>query len=369
MLFSSSSVLKKMLPRSKTCDMLKVCEAFENFIKERISKNEARLNKIKYSGGGLYLRGIVIASITTVYLHAEIPQKELIEIHNKLWYVDWAITATNRLSEATDKDFFKTKKRGRISKYRESIINVIGHALADCATMQNEFALNGEPRVITFKVDPRGYSPENWNAVILYNYVDTLMHGRLHPEMQEKGFTDIFEYIKQSVKEHYLNQGVNILNLEGKLNRAIKDIKAYNEALKINETINTYVFNGINDAELRTPNYKVKIKDIEEQYSRRQIEFDLNRVVTIESGKQAAYETKMQLKYRPGAKPDERWRMIDNETLQVPSMISGKTIKGSYKKASRCGIPIWTRLMCHIECDFELDISELSVTKSLTFKS
>ena len=69
---------------------------------------------------------------------------------------------------------------------------------------------------MTFEFDPQTYTPENWNAVILYNYIDILMHGELYPRTQEEGFTDTFEFIKQLLKEHYDKQKLHILDFDKK---------------------------------------------------------------------------------------------------------------------------------------------------------
>ena len=58
-------------------------------------------------------------------------------------------------------------------KYKDSIYNVISNAIADCVLKRNEFAEDKvQGGVVTFdNKDYENYTPENWNAVVLYNFV------------------------------------------------------------------------------------------------------------------------------------------------------------------------------------------------------
>ena len=44
---------------------------------------------------------------------------------------------------------------------------MIAKAVADCITDKNEFAFKGEGDVVTFAVEAKNYTDENWNAVVL----------------------------------------------------------------------------------------------------------------------------------------------------------------------------------------------------------
>ena len=65
-------------------------------------------------------------------------------------------------------------------KYKDSRTKVIGKAIGDCVAGEGAFEDKTPKDIITFKdTNPETYGPENWNAVILYNYVHEAINGEV----------------------------------------------------------------------------------------------------------------------------------------------------------------------------------------------
>lgn len=307
----------------------------------------------------------MVIPLITLYSHAEIPQGELTEIRNKLCYVDWAVNATSILNGAKDGDFFKPKLSSKTSKYRESIINVIGHAIADCLTMSKEFVLNSkQTRVITFDTDPSLYQRKHWNAVILYNYIDLMLH---RDYWQEHDNIERFELIKNRVKEHYKN--AEIPDLEQKLKTSVNDIKKYRDKLNLDQYLDDIekiiIQNPDLEDRITTLNFDMQLKDLNKGYDQnKEIIFKMNNCidqktncyVDLGNGANADFK-KVELKYDPKESEGNKWSLVDNGYLEINSR--GKQYKGYYKHVSSCFTIFWQRLMQFVDCDLELDITEL----------
>ena len=194
--------------------------------------------------GQIYLKCIAVTSFLIGNSSADIPTKYLDAVRNKLNYLDWAITANNKIVEAKDDCFFYEQPL-TVSKYRESIVNVIGHAIADCVTMKNEFAeRKGVKRLILFDVKPDTYTPENWNAVIAFNYIDVMINTDLYNWTQNKTKQEIrkevFTNISETVIEHYKKAKIHIDNIGGKLQRAVADIMEYDKQLNLMQSLTEF---------------------------------------------------------------------------------------------------------------------------------
>ena len=105
--------------------------------------------------------------------------------HNQIYYRFWA---HNTILEAKTESKFGWIKN---PEYKDSIIKVIGKAICDCVALQNEFNKDNftgvynrqdlGKRTITFKnTDYRGYTAANWNALMLYNYVNLMINDEYH---------------------------------------------------------------------------------------------------------------------------------------------------------------------------------------------
>ena len=135
--------------------------------------------------------------------------------------------------EGVDYWFVKTS-------YDESIKKVIGKAIADCVTNMNEFDAKRLDKVITFKANPLGYSPENWNAVVLYNYVNVAVMIKDELDKDKKSTNQILDMCMRNLKQYYkLTLGNRYGDIEDKLAKAKKDITRY--VNDMNFAINSFI--------------------------------------------------------------------------------------------------------------------------------
>ncbi|MBQ9335064.1 MAG: hypothetical protein IJS10_00775 [Alphaproteobacteria bacterium] len=219
------------------------------------------LSKTKYSGGAIYLRYIAASIILTIQYGNVIAEPlSLDEDLNLLNEASWRIVAQNEIIEAKAESFIKDE-----NKYGESVRKVIGKAIADCVTNMGEFANKKKEDTVTFETTPDDieYSAENWNAVVLWNYLHVI---KWHFIVEEKLNTlmlpewDPFEVVKEKVMEHY-GKMYSIVNLEDKVDKAISDIKEYAQELHLPHWIKEFVFiredirkkEGIREDDLVTP--------------------------------------------------------------------------------------------------------------------
>ncbi len=192
------------------------------------------LNKTKYSRGGIYFSSAVaIVSILGCCgeVQAEdkgmpvprIIQKDISDIINLFNNISWRIIANNKIVDADEGNWITERK------YNESIIKVIAQAVADCITDKNEFAFRKEGDLITFDVDAKDYTDENWNAVVLWNYLHVLKWDYLNNSLRSKD--EVFDEVRRRICDKYPTEGV--VDLEWKLNKAISDIKEYDKELSL----------------------------------------------------------------------------------------------------------------------------------------
>ena len=287
-------------------------------------------------------------------------------------YVEWAITAINKIGDARSHDFFKEKVRS-VSKYRESIINVIGHAIADCVTKQNEFAdaNDGQATLITFKANPVSYSRANWNAVILYNLVNKLLHD---PRSNRQSIGDILKGIKLSLVDHYSNSHIG--GLSGMLDNSISDIKQYDERLKLREEISKFAIKEDPQEQIQSREHWCSKQTLSAQYDAAiressfdecYINFNLDRPVQIRAladNGDSDILFQVHLVYRPKNSPDEQWELFNNRTLVFGSKSreGDKIRKGDFYEVMK---GYWNTynlskyLIQLVECDLELCAPDL----------
>ncbi|MBQ9335427.1 MAG: hypothetical protein IJS10_02700, partial [Alphaproteobacteria bacterium] len=98
--------------------------------------------------------------------------------------------------------------------YEDSIYKVIPQAIADCLQKKAEFENVGE--IVTFEAkDHTGYSPENWNAVVLWNYLEYAIHK--HGVLSNDGVSAVGAKLKTYYGEKYC----------GYIQNAVSDIQTY----------------------------------------------------------------------------------------------------------------------------------------------
>ena len=120
------------------------------------------------------LTAVFIASNAVINSYAaeesklQLTDEQFKKLQSKLAYIDYAITANNAIALEKDRSKWYTN-----IKYRKSIINEIGHAIEKCLLGQNK----KENGIVVFwdKMSPKDFTQANYNAWLLYNYVDTVI--------------------------------------------------------------------------------------------------------------------------------------------------------------------------------------------------
>ena len=92
--------------------------------------------------------------------------------------------------------------------YNESIINVIGEAIGDCMARENEFKCIDRQalgdKVIIFKdTDYIDYTDENWNAVMLYNYVNMMINNERYRKGWGTDTEGVMQHCYDRLARHY----------------------------------------------------------------------------------------------------------------------------------------------------------------------
>ena len=155
-------------------------------------------------------------------------------------YVAEAITRKGVCDDIISKniqrnDIFSSKR------LRNSVLEVIPRAIADCVVRQNEFT-GAVYRVVTFNASPNKciYSRANWNAVIIYNY---LKFCRYQDKLQGYNMNglDKKNISVKNVGQYVLSRYMLKYNLSEKdietYQSSISDIEEYDRALGLSVII------------------------------------------------------------------------------------------------------------------------------------
>ncbi len=121
--------------------------------------------------------------------------------------------------------------------YEESRTKVIGKAIGDCVAEKGAFANKTPKDIITFeRTTPETYGPENWNAVILYNYVHEVINGEYpyHLDGVSVALDNKLDGIKKFYKNHY---HIENDKLDRAIKNAVNDIQQYVKALNLSRTL------------------------------------------------------------------------------------------------------------------------------------
>ena len=187
-------------------------------------------------GGGLCL-GSSIAIFASISSDV-IAQEFTAEARNTLTQIYWRTHAHNIIEETKWKLFKKEikDKPWFIDKdYDESIKKVIGKAIADCLTNMNEFQDKdkGTEEIITFKnTNPENYDQANWNAVMLYNYVNEATKGKITTT------EEILNVCHDRIQQFYRDvKSKKVVSTKEAIKKARDDIDKYDDAFKIYEQL------------------------------------------------------------------------------------------------------------------------------------
>ncbi len=170
--------------------------------------------------------------------------KGIVQARNQLNQIYWRIRARTMRNEYAPKGKHNWIK---LPNYKESIENVIGKAIADRITKENEFKGKGDKEVITFdkRTQPEIYTQENWNAVVLYNFINQV-YWHCHSLIQ-LDIKTIFANLKKTIFDEYSKYFNNsfqnkLTDLETNITNAISTIEQYVTALKEMPNVLQYMF-------------------------------------------------------------------------------------------------------------------------------
>ena len=208
--------------------------------------------------------------------------RELLKVCNNLNQIYWRIIANNAILEGPNSGQHSWIKK---SIYDTSIKKVIGKAIGDCVTGENEFQGKEYGGVVKFeKTIPWTYERKHWNAVVLYNLVEYEKRSVRYksckqnntmyaiPEGFEKYEKVTFEQIEQDLIEHYkelyqkAGHANNISELKDSIGLAISDIKKYDSALKLVSTLEKVMQTAYQYDCLDTRLWRIKtLRDLEDR--------------------------------------------------------------------------------------------------------
>ena len=190
------------------------------------------LNKKSLFGGGLCLLNAAVIVISTSNVVAAESSPE-----NKLYQMHWRITAYNKITAIKFQKQQNPKQKLKSSwitdeQYKTSIMEVLGKALADCATNDNEFKKTKAEEIITFEeTEPETYEQENWNAVMMYNYVDCARRGKDYHKVINQ-ITDAYKTYFSSINRLDKNK-----QLKDFINNAVYVVDDYRKDLHLDRYI------------------------------------------------------------------------------------------------------------------------------------
>ena len=120
----------------------------------------------------MFIRGYALVNAAVIAISTSsvvLAEGEYVGQRNALNQIYWRIKANNIIYYKPEKGKNAWIKNAH---YRNSIIKVIGKAIGDCVTGDNEFKDKQLSDIITFTADPLRYEQKHWNAVVLYNLVE-----------------------------------------------------------------------------------------------------------------------------------------------------------------------------------------------------
>ena len=166
----------------------------------------------------MYLRyiAVIFAIIQCCYAKTFIDTEE--KFQHFVYEAGWRANA-GYYDESLRKDKWYNDKI-----YKESIYEVIPQAIADCMQGKAEFS-NVEEIVKFEQSDPLRYSAENWNAVVLWNYLYFARSGEVR--FDNTGVSAAGAKLRTHYGEEYWNY----------INKAVSDIQTYAKDLNLYDFI------------------------------------------------------------------------------------------------------------------------------------
>lgn len=188
----------------------------------------------------------------------------IMNARNQLNQMYWRIKARTMRKAPKLKESHQWIKQ---PQYAKSIEYVIGEAIADRITNKNEFTGKSDNDVIIFDelTKPETYTQANWNAVVLYNFINQIYWNYLSQYKDPSNYANkwkseaktIFSKLKPTIISSYstyfqtkglqdkLDKLDKLENLQTQIHNAITVIKRYVTAL---ETMPDYIWQMFNAA-------------------------------------------------------------------------------------------------------------------------
>ena len=119
--------------------------------------------------------------------------------------------------------------------------------------------------LVRIKANPEGYDRSNWNAFICYNFINQIVKASIKRQINID-VNQIFKDIQDKALAFYEDK--NIVNLKGKLETSISDIKKYNRVLdlstflKLFSKLKSKIKNGKDCTSCIVNSYGRKLDDI-----------------------------------------------------------------------------------------------------------
>ena len=193
------------------------------------------LSKIKYSGW-VYFSSIIALPLVTSCCYADLIGTEL-KTDDDLKYFRCILNAKIIVAN-TIRDIHKVYQCDewiKRAEYKDSIYNVIPTAIADCALGREEFAKEKiNDGIVTFdNKDYEHYTAENWNALVLYNFINYLWPKTGTAESGNLYWWDHAGYFyKEIIQSGRLSNACGD-NYANEIKDAYKDIVEYNKQLSL----------------------------------------------------------------------------------------------------------------------------------------
>ena len=155
---------------------------------------------------------VAIASIQCCYAETVIDTEEQFE--RFVYETGWRASASEVANNPSKNKWYNKEI------YKDSIYKVIPQAIADYMQRKAEFENVGE--IVKFKAnDHTQYSYENWNAVVLWNYLEYALHNK--GKLNNAGVSEVGTKLKEYYEKDYWEY----------INNAVSDIQAYANALEL----------------------------------------------------------------------------------------------------------------------------------------
>ncbi len=252
------------------------------------------LSKIKYSGW-VYFSSIIALPLVTSCCYADLIGTEL-KTDDDIKYFRCILNAKIIVAN-TIRDIHKVYQCDewiKRAEYKDSIYNVIPTAIADCALGREEFAKEKiNDGIVTFdNKDYEHYTAENWNALVLYNFINYLWPKTGTAESGNLYWWDHAGYFyKEIIQSGRLSNACGD-NYANEINDAYKDIVEYNKQLCLWELL--YSIHCVSDENLRRQVRQRKLDDVVYDVGKgeqRRIRYNFSRTTFASAGSEV-YEPK-----------------------------------------------------------------------------